>query len=128
LISYRTDGLSTISHTINKIKSNRWLINYSVIYIKIVKSKWVYSIKNDPENKTKRFKARLVAAGFNQVKYRDYEESYSPVVNIEAWRTLLSIAAQLNMRVCFYDKKTAYLYGSIDEIVYIEYHLRDLRT
>ncbi|XP_036140860.1 uncharacterized protein LOC105835035 isoform X8 [Monomorium pharaonis] len=89
---------------------------------KIIKSKWIYSIKNssDPKNKIKRFKARLVATGFNQVRHRDYEESYSPVVNIEAWRTLLCIAAKQNMRIRFFDIKTAYLYGSINETVYME--------
>ena len=77
-------------------------------------------LKTIPKIKKKNFKARLVAAGFNQVKHRDYEESYSPVVNFEAWRTLLSIAAQYYMRVRFFDVKTAYLYGSLDEIVYME--------
>lgn len=88
--------------------------------IKTIKSKWVYSIKNYPNDTIKRYKARLVAAGFNQVKHRDFEESYSPVVNIEAWRTLLSIAAKRNMRIRFFDVKTAYLYGSLDETVYME--------
>lgn len=99
---------------------NVWEIVDRPQNIKIVKSKWVYTVKDDPENKTERFKARLVAAGFNQIKYRDYEESYSPVVNIEAWRTLLSIAAKQNMRVRFFNIKTAYLYGSIQETVYME--------
>lgn len=99
---------------------NVWKIVDKALNIKTVKSKWVYSIKNDPESKIKKFKARLVAAGFNQIKYRDYEESYSPVVNIEAWRTLLSIAAKQKMRVRFFDVKTAYLYGSIDETIYME--------
>jgi len=99
---------------------NVWKIVDKPYNAKIVKSKWIYSIKIDPSNKTKRYKARLVVAGFNQVKCRDYEESYSPVVHIEAWRTLLSIAAKRNIRVRFFDIKTAYLYGSIDEIVYME--------
>jgi len=97
-----------------------WKIVDRPYNVKTVKSKWIYSIKNGPNTQTKRYKARLVAAGFNQIKCRDYEESYSPVVHIEAWRTLLSIAAKRNMRVRFFDIKTAYLYGSIDEIVYME--------
>lgn len=99
---------------------NVWKIVDKPANIKTVKSKWVYTIKEDPINKTKKFKARLVAAGFNQIKYRDYEEPYSPVVNIEVWRILLSIASKQNMRIRFYDIKTAYLYGSIDETVFME--------
>jgi len=36
---------------------NVWEIVDKPPNIRIVKSKWVYAIKNDPENKTKRFKA-----------------------------------------------------------------------
>lgn len=108
----------------NELKSlnsyDVWMIVDRPLNAKVVKSKWIYAFKNDQENKSKIYKARLVAAGFNQLKHRDFEESYSPVVNIEAWRTLLSIAAKKNMRIRFYDVKTAYLYGSIDETVYME--------
>jgi len=45
----------------------------------------VLTLKNDKENNDIRYKARLVAAGYNQKKYKDYEESYAPVVAIEAW-------------------------------------------
>lgn len=68
-----------------------WEIVDTPTNIKTVKSKWVYSVTYD-ENKMRKFKARLVAAGFNQVKHRDFAESYASqlmIVNIEAWRMLL---------------------------------------
>jgi hypothetical protein len=86
--------------------------------VKIIKSKWIYSVKtiNDEEI----YKARLVAAGFNLIKNKDYSESFSPVVNIESFRLLISLAAKLNLSVRFFDVKTAYLYGDIEETVYME--------
>lgn len=87
--------------------------------VKIVKSKWVFSIKRDGINKVK-YKARLVAAGYNQVKNQDYDESYSPVVSIEAWRTIIAIAVKKNLNIRFFDVKTAYLHGRIKETVYLK--------
>ena len=42
-----------------------WKIVDRLPNIKIIKSKWVYSVKNDLNSKVKRCKVRLVAAGFN---------------------------------------------------------------
>ncbi|GBN26868.1 Retrovirus-related Pol polyprotein from transposon TNT 1-94, partial [Araneus ventricosus] len=85
---------------------------------KLVKSKWVYSLKQSDNGKTK-YKARLVAAGSNQTKNKDYLESYSPVVNIESFRLLIALASKLNLMVRFFDVKTAYLYSDIEETVYM---------
>lgn len=86
---------------------------------KIIKSKWIFSKKgNDIDNI--KYKARLVAAGYQQLKNQDYDESYSPVINIDAWRTLIAIAAKSNLNVRFFDVKTAYLYGELKETVYLE--------
>ncbi|GBN88543.1 Retrovirus-related Pol polyprotein from transposon TNT 1-94, partial [Araneus ventricosus] len=85
---------------------------------KLVKSKWVFSLKQSDNGETK-YKARLVATGFNQIKNKDYLESYSPVVNIESFRLLIALASKLNLMVRFFDVKTAYLYSDIEETVYM---------
>ncbi|GFU61113.1 retrovirus-related Pol polyprotein from transposon RE2 [Trichonephila clavipes] len=46
-------------------------------------------------------------------------ESYSPVVNIESFRLLIALAAKLKLNVNFFDVKTAYLYGDLEETVYV---------
>ncbi|GFY15607.1 retrovirus-related Pol polyprotein from transposon TNT 1-94 [Trichonephila clavipes] len=45
--------------------------------------------------------------------------SYSPVVNIESFRLLIALAAKLKLNVNFFDVKTAYLYGDLEETVYV---------
>lgn len=87
--------------------------------IKIVKSKWIFSNKRSNDNEIK-YKARLVAAGYNQVKNKDYDESYSPVISIDAWRALMALAVMKNLNIRFFDVKTAYLYGDLQETVYLE--------
>ncbi|GFY20338.1 retrovirus-related Pol polyprotein from transposon TNT 1-94 [Trichonephila clavipes] len=74
---------------------------------KLIKTKWVYSLKQDDAGKNIKYKASLVAAGFNQIKNIDYSESYSTVVNIETFRLLIALAAKLKLNVDFFDVKTA---------------------
>ncbi|GFT33127.1 retrovirus-related Pol polyprotein from transposon TNT 1-94 [Trichonephila clavipes] len=45
--------------------------------------------------------------------------SYSPVVNIESFRLLIALAAKLKLNVNFFDVKTAYSYGDLEETVYV---------
>lgn len=88
--------------------------------VKMVKSKCVYNIKRDNENNDIKYKTRLVVAGYNQVKNKDYNESYSAVISIDVWRTLIAIAAKKHLNVRFFDVKTAYLHGRLNETVYLE--------
>lgn len=87
-----------------------WDICEYPINNKTVKSKWVYSIKRINDNNIK-FKARLVATGYNQIKDQDYEESYSPVIGIDTWRALIAIATnnKKNLNVKFFDVKNSIL-------------------
>ena len=75
---------------------------------KVIKSKWVFNIKEDP-NGQRRYKARLVAQGCGQRPGVDYDETFAPVVKTETIRLLFSISAQKQRRMKIYDVKTAYL-------------------
>jgi len=46
---------------------------------KAIKAHVVFDIKHDAEGKMTRYKARLVAQGFNQVPGRDCDETRAPV-------------------------------------------------
>ncbi|GFV43748.1 CTP synthase 1 [Trichonephila clavipes] len=100
-------------------KHKVWEIVQKPAKSKLIKTKWVYSLKQDDVGKNIKYKARLVAAGFNQIKNIDYSELYSPVVNIESFRLLYALAAKLKLNVNFFDVKTAYLYGDLEETVYV---------
>ncbi|GFV41424.1 ankyrin repeat and IBR domain-containing protein 1 [Trichonephila clavipes] len=100
-------------------KHKVWEIIQKPAKSKLIETKWVYSLKQDDAGKNMKYKARLVAAGFNQIKNIDYSESYSPVVNIESFRLLIALAAKLKLNVNFFYVKTAYLYGDLEEMVYV---------
>ncbi|GFX70278.1 retrovirus-related Pol polyprotein from transposon TNT 1-94 [Trichonephila clavipes] len=82
-------------------KHKVWEIVQKPAKSKLIKTKWVYSLKQDDTGKNIKYKARLVATGFNQIKNIDYSESYSPVVNIESFRLLIALAAKLKLNVNF---------------------------
>lgn len=81
--------------------------------------KWVYKVKLNGEGQVDKFKARLVAQGFTQVKSIDYNEVFAPVARASTIRVILAIAAQLDLELRQYDVASAYLYGVIKEELYI---------
>nr|GFA62675.1 hypothetical protein [Tanacetum cinerariifolium] len=64
-------------------------------------------------------KARLVAQGHTQEEGIDYEEGFPPVARIKAIRLFLAYASFMGFLVYQMDVKSAFLYGTIEEEVYI---------
>lgn len=67
-----------------------------------------------------RYKARLVARGFLQRQGVDYIETYAPVVRYKSIRMLLAMAATEKLDMLQFDVKTAFLYGSLQEDIWIQ--------
>ncbi|GJZ12157.1 putative ribonuclease H-like domain-containing protein [Tanacetum coccineum] len=81
--------------------------------------KWVYKNKKDERGIIIRNKARLVAQGHTQEEGIDYDEVFAPVARIEAIRILLAYAYYMGFTVYQMDVKSAFLYGQIEEEVYV---------
>ncbi|GKB86215.1 F-box protein-like protein, partial [Tanacetum coccineum] len=63
--------------------------------------------------------ARLVAKGFNQREGIDFDETFSFVVKIVIVRCLVSLALQNGWTLCQMDVNNAFLYGDLNETVYM---------
>lgn len=87
---------------------------------KVVGSKWVYKVKRDADGNVERYKARLVARGFTQKFGEDYDETFSPVVRFESFRTLVALAAKYKLQLHQMDVTTAFLHGLLKEDVYMK--------
>jgi hypothetical protein len=86
----------------------------------VIKNRWVYRVKTNVDGSVDRFKARLVAKGYSQQAGIDYTETFSPVARLDTVRALLSVAAAEHLNLCQFDVKTAFLYGTIDEVIYMQ--------
>ncbi|GJZ66018.1 putative ribonuclease H-like domain-containing protein [Tanacetum coccineum] len=82
-------------------------------------TKWVYRNKKDERGIVVRNKARLVAQGYTQEEGIDYDEVFAPVARIEAIRLFLAYASFMGFIVYQMDVKSAFLYGTIEEEVYV---------
>lgn len=71
-------------------------------------TKWVFTIKKNEYDQVVRYKARLCARGFNQIKDIDYQEIFSPTTRYGSIRIILSIAAKCNLEIEQFDVKTAF--------------------
>ena len=85
----------------------------------LINTKWVFTIKRDENNNITKYKARLVAKGYKQEKGKDYNSTYSPTLNTDSIRLMLSIAARLNWKVQQLDIKAAYLNAKLDVPIYV---------
>ncbi|GJS34583.1 putative ribonuclease H-like domain-containing protein [Tanacetum coccineum] len=86
---------------------------------KAIGTKWVFRNKKDQRGIVVRNKARLVAQGHRQEEGIDYDEVFAPVARIEAIRLFLAYASYMDFTVYQMDVKSAFLYGTIEEEVYV---------
>ncbi|GJY63577.1 putative ribonuclease H-like domain-containing protein [Tanacetum coccineum] len=98
---------------------NVWVLVDCPKGVRPIGTKWVLKNKKDERGIVIRNKARLVAQGHTQEEGIDYEEVFAPVARIEAIRLFLAYASYMGFTVYQMDVKSAFLYGTIDEEVYV---------
>ncbi|GKC94298.1 putative ribonuclease H-like domain-containing protein [Tanacetum coccineum] len=86
---------------------------------KAIGTKWVYRNKKDKRGIVVRNKARLVAQEYKEEEGIDYDEVFAPVARVEAIRLFLAFALFMNFPVYQMDVKSDFLYGTIEEEVYV---------
>jgi hypothetical protein len=82
-------------------------------------TKWILKNKRYARGIVVTNKARLVAQGFKQEEGIDYDEVFAPVARVEVIRIFLAYASYMGFMVYQMDVKGAFLYGEIEEEVYV---------
>lgn len=82
-------------------------------------SGWVLRIKRHSNGEINKLKARIVCRGYSQRRGIDFTETYAPVVCMDSIRILLAIAAHEKLVLKQCDVKLAFLYGEIEEEIYV---------
>ena len=97
------------------IKNKTWKLVARPPGANVIGSRWTYKLKHGGLHK-----ARFVAKGYLQRPGFDFDETFAPVARFATIRTLFAIAAGLGLRVHHMDVKTAFLYGDVNEEIYVE--------
>ncbi|GJS95462.1 putative ribonuclease H-like domain-containing protein [Tanacetum coccineum] len=84
-----------------------------------IRTKWVFRNKKDERGIVIKNKARLVAQGYIQEEGINYDEVFAPVARIKVIRLFLAYASFKDFVVYQMDVKSAFLYGKIEEEVYV---------
>lgn len=87
---------------------------------KPINNGWIYKTKYKANGDVDRYKARLVIKGCAQVHGIDFQETFSPVVKYDSIRVILAIAAARKLMLRQFDIKTAFLYGDLEEDIYMK--------
>ena len=82
--------------------------------------KWVYALKYKADGSLERYRAMLVAKGFTQTFVIDYQGTFALVAKMNTIRILFSLSANLGWCMQQYDVKNAFLYGELEEEVYMD--------
>ena len=101
------------------IKNDTWTLSSLPTNRTTIKTRWVFKVKPSTSGNPPRYKARMVAKGFTQRPGIDYNETFSPVVKMDSLRTILSLSAARNLDMTQLDVKPAFLYGEINEKIYL---------
>nr|GEU68280.1 putative ribonuclease H-like domain-containing protein [Tanacetum cinerariifolium] len=95
-------------------------VTFCYPWVRPIGTEWVLQNKKDKRGIVIRNKARLVAQGHTQEEGIDYEEVFAPVSWIEAIRLFLDYASFIGFTVYQIDVKSAFIYGTIDEEIYVK--------
>ena len=105
----------------NLVKRDVWDLTNLPPGKQVLGCRWVYDLKRDENGKIARYKSRLVAQGYSQIKGDSYEETFSPVVNFSIIRLFFSLfVVLLGWKHAQCDVTGAYLYAPLKEEIYVK--------
>lgn len=86
----------------------------------VISNRWIFKTKYTADGEVEKYKARLVIRGFSQKEGIDYKEIFAPVVKYNTVKTVLSMVAVDDLEMIQFDVKTAFLYGDLEETIFME--------
>jgi hypothetical protein len=117
----KQEWLNAMNTEITELEAqNTWtIINLPPNKIPL-RGKWVYKLKTDNKGNIKKYKARWVIKGFNQILGIDYIDTFSTTCRPETYRLVFIIAITNNWKLNQYDVKNAFVHALIDVEIYTE--------
>ena len=118
---YRKQWLASIESELKNMTDNSvWeIVRAPSPSPKLVNTAWVFKCKSRADGMIDKFKARLCAKGYTQVKGVDFNETFAPVNRAPTLRFQLADAVRRRLHLDQIDFEAAFLQSPIDGDVYL---------
>ncbi|SLM33334.1 Ribonuclease H-like domain [Lasallia pustulata] len=100
--------------------NHTWNVVNKPEHREVLRGKWVFKHKRGVNGEIIWYKACWVVRGFEQKEGIDYNETFASVVKPMSYKAIFAIATALDLYMEQMDIKTAFLYGDINEEIYVE--------
>ena len=102
------------------MENNTWVLMDFPHTCKPIGCKWIFRMKMNIDVTIDKFKACLVAQGYRKNLGVDYFDTYVPVARTTTIRLLTTLAKIYHIEIHQMNVKIAFLYGELDEEVYMK--------
>eukprot|EP00956_Cyclotella_meneghiniana_P012674 scaffold18024_cov31-Cyclotella_meneghiniana.AAC.1 len=88
----------------------------------VLPSKWALKLKRFPDGLVKKFKARFCVRGDRQIEGVDFFETWAPVVQWTTVRSMMTLAAKMDLQSAQADITAAFVHAPLDpgEEIYVK--------
>ena len=87
---------------------------------KVIKSRFVFTVKYLRDGTVERFKARFVCCGYSQIHGADYDRAFSATLRATSFRLLLAIAANKRHKLFHIDVRNAFTQAYMDKEIWAD--------
>ena len=86
----------------------------------LIKGRWVFKIKRNPDHTIREYKSRWVAKGFMQEEGVDYFDTYAATLRAATFRTIFALVAFHGWPLYQVDVNGAFLHSLLQDDIYME--------
>jgi hypothetical protein len=101
------------------VENDTWELVDCPNSVKVIDNRWVFRRKLDADDLCERLRSQLFDKAYVQKAGIDYDETFSPVARYDTVCAVLAVATKQKLQLHQFDVKTAFLYGTLQEEVYM---------
>jgi hypothetical protein len=104
-----------------KVEENKaWVLVRREHWMRVLKSRWVLTVKKHPDGSVRVVKARLVACGYGQREGTDYTEVFAATLAAPSFRLLCALIANDDFETDQIDAYKAFTQADVDCRLFVE--------